>query len=78
MKYCGKCQGWAFYWCRLTVARSDDAQVQIGNPQETQDELMNLMTIMYIAIQETLNDPDDMSSTYAKLRKSQMVYTHMP
>lgn len=29
---------------------------------------MNLMTIMYIAIQETLNDPDDMTSTYGKLR----------
>jgi hypothetical protein len=30
---------------------------------------MNLMTIMYIAIQETLNDPEDMSSTYGKLCK---------
>ncbi len=28
---------------------------------------MNLMTIMYIAIQETLNDPEDMSSTHSKL-----------
>ena len=26
------------------------------------------MTIMYIAIQETLNDPEDMASTYGKLR----------
>jgi hypothetical protein len=41
--------------------------VQQTNPQEAQDELLNLMTIMYIAIQETLNDPDDMSSTYGKL-----------
>ncbi|KEY69794.1 hypothetical protein S7711_03772 [Stachybotrys chartarum IBT 7711] len=42
-------------------------EVQQTNPQEAQDELLNLMTIMYIAIQETLNDPDDMSSTYGKL-----------
>lgn len=28
---------------------------------------MNLMTIMYIAIQETLSDPEDMSSTHGKL-----------
>lgn len=41
--------------------------MQQANPQEAQDELLNLMTIMYIAIQETLNDPDDMSSTYGKL-----------
>lgn len=30
---------------------------------------MNLMTIMYIAIQETLNDPEDMSSSYRALCK---------
>lgn len=29
---------------------------------------MNLMTIMYISVQETLNDPDGMSLTYEKLR----------
>ncbi|KPM35196.1 hypothetical protein AK830_g11386 [Neonectria ditissima] len=46
---------------------SGDPQGQHGNLQEAQDELMNLMTIMYIAIQETLNDPEDMSSTYGKL-----------
>ncbi|KAF7548229.1 hypothetical protein G7046_g8750 [Stylonectria norvegica] len=46
---------------------SGDPQGQHGNLQESQDELMNLMTIMYIAIQETLNDPEDMSSTYRKL-----------
>lgn len=49
----------------MFVFRSGD--IQQGNPQETQDELLNLMTIMYIAIQETLNDPDEMSSTYTKL-----------
>ncbi|KAH7152394.1 hypothetical protein B0J13DRAFT_262415 [Dactylonectria estremocensis] len=46
---------------------SGDPQGQHGNLQEAQDELMNLMTIMYIAIQETLNDPEDMSLTYGKL-----------
>lgn len=51
-------------------ARSGDIQGQHGNPQEAQDELMNLMTILYIAIQETLNDPEDMASTYKKLRMS--------
>ncbi|PFH59318.1 hypothetical protein XA68_12519 [Ophiocordyceps unilateralis] len=45
---------------------SGDIQQQ-ASPQEAQDELMNLMTIMYITIQETLNDPDDMSSSYGKL-----------
>lgn len=48
--------------------RSGDVQGQYTSPQEAQDELMNLMTIMYIAIQETLNDPEDMASTYGKLR----------
>ncbi|POR35241.1 Striatin-interacting protein 1 [Tolypocladium paradoxum] len=45
---------------------SGDIQQQ-ASPQEAQDELMNLMTIMYIAIQETLSDPEDMSSSYGKL-----------
>ncbi|GKU16528.1 unnamed protein product [Fusarium langsethiae] len=40
---------------------------QHNSAQEAQDELMSLMTIMYIAIQETLNDPKDMASTYGKL-----------
>lgn len=42
---------------------------QQGTAQETQDELMNLMTIMYITLQETLNDPEDMSSSYGILCK---------
>jgi hypothetical protein len=29
---------------------------------------MNLLTIMYIVVQETLNDPEDMASTEATLR----------
>ncbi|KAG5928816.1 hypothetical protein E4U53_002582 [Claviceps sorghi] len=40
---------------------------QQASPQEAQDELMNLMTIMYIAIQQTLNDPLDMSSSHKAL-----------
>lgn len=46
--------------------RSGD--IQQGSAQDAQDELMNLLTIMYIVVQETLNDPEDMSSTQAKLR----------
>ncbi|KAF5657269.1 hypothetical protein FHETE_10532 [Fusarium heterosporum] len=38
-----------------------------NSAQEAQDELMNLMTIMYAVVQETLNDPEDMSSSYGKL-----------
>ncbi|ODA84050.1 hypothetical protein RJ55_02568 [Drechmeria coniospora] len=45
----------------------DVQQQQQASPQEAQDELMNLMTIMYIAIQEALNDPEDPSSAYGKL-----------
>ncbi|KAI5865452.1 N1221-domain-containing protein [Durotheca rogersii] len=35
--------------------------------QEAQDELMNLMTIMYMCIQETLNDQDGMGTVCEKL-----------
>ncbi|RFU78822.1 required for hyphal anastomosis ham-2 [Trichoderma arundinaceum] len=38
-----------------------------GSAQDAQDELMNLLTIMYIVVQETLSDPEDMSSTHGKL-----------
>ncbi|PTB62883.1 N1221-domain-containing protein [Trichoderma citrinoviride] len=41
--------------------------IQQGSAQDAQDELMNLLTIMYIVVQETLNDPEDMASTEAKL-----------
>lgn len=51
------------------MGRTGDTQQ--GSPQETQDELMNLMTIMYVAIQETLNDTEDMSSSYGKLLELQ-------
>ncbi|KAH6892122.1 hypothetical protein B0T10DRAFT_483065 [Thelonectria olida] len=58
---------WAALRNSFEVHWSGDPQGQHGNLQEAQDELMNLMTIMYIAVQETLNDPEDMSSTYGKL-----------
>lgn len=65
---------WYALFCRedarADIRRSGDPQGQHGNLQEAQDELLNLMTIMYIAIQETLNDPDDMSPTYGKLCRS--------
>ncbi|KAK6079429.1 transmembrane hyphal anastomosis protein ham2 far11 [Seiridium cupressi] len=35
--------------------------------QEAQDELMNLMTIMYITMQDVLNDRDDMVEIHRKL-----------
>ncbi|KAL7903563.1 hypothetical protein HDV63DRAFT_412413 [Trichoderma sp. SZMC 28014] len=41
--------------------------IQQASAQDAQDELMNLLTIMYIAVQETLNDPEEMSPTYGKL-----------
>lgn len=37
--------------------------------QETQDELMNLMTIMYMTMQEVLNDRKGMVLVHEKLRK---------
>ncbi|KAG9255330.1 uncharacterized protein F5Z01DRAFT_49079 [Emericellopsis atlantica] len=40
---------------------------QQGTSQESQDELMNLMTIMYFAIEEALHDPEDMAATHGKL-----------
>ncbi|KAM3510641.1 hypothetical protein MY11210_005726 [Beauveria gryllotalpidicola] len=42
-----------------------------GSPQEPYDELMNLMTIMYIALQEVLSDPEDMAASYGKLLELQ-------
>ena len=46
---------------------------QQGTSQEAQDELMNLMTIMYIVLQEALQDPEDMASPYDKLRKWELL-----
>jgi hypothetical protein len=52
------------------VLRSDDTQqIQAANLQGPQDELMNLMTIMYMCIQETLSDPFGLPSVRAELCK---------
>jgi len=45
-------------------------QMPPNSLQEAQDELTNLMTIMYIMIQQTLGDPLEMASVYTKLRAS--------
>lgn len=42
-------------------------QVQAGSLQGPQDELLNLMTIMYMAIQETLSDPYRLPSVQSQL-----------
>lgn len=48
--------------------RSDDTQqIQAANLQGPQDELMNLMTIMYMCIQETLSDPFGLPSVRSEL-----------
>lgn len=55
-------------WANLI--RSDDPRlVQPGGAQEAQDELINLMTIMYIIIQEALSFPKDLEATRSELRK---------
>ena len=43
-------------------------QLQPGALQEAQDELMNLMTIMYMMIQETLVDLEGMAEVASGLR----------
>lgn len=45
----------------------DVQQAQAANLQGPQDELMNLMTIMYMAIQETLSDPFGLPSVRSEL-----------
>ncbi|KAL0944049.1 transmembrane hyphal anastomosis protein ham2 far11 [Colletotrichum truncatum] len=47
---------------------SDDPRlVQPGGAQEAQDELINLMTIMYVIIQEALSFPKELEATKTKL-----------
>ncbi|TEA17547.1 Factor arrest protein 11 [Colletotrichum sidae] len=38
-----------------------------GGPSEVQDELINLMTVLYVAIQEVLSSPNELEPTRAKL-----------
>jgi len=55
--------------CTNEVRRMDDPQNM--HPDElrgAQDRLANLMTIMYIALQETLSNPLDMAPVHRKLR----------
>ena len=40
---------------------------QIGSSQEAEDELINLMTIIYMCVQDTLNDPDELPMAQQKL-----------
>lgn len=54
--------------CREESNVDRTGEIQQASAQDAQDELMNLLTIMYIVVQETLNDPEDMASTEAKLR----------
>ncbi|KAI8164171.1 Striatin-interacting protein 1 [Colletotrichum sp. SAR 10_70] len=52
----------------LNVFWSDDPRlVQPGGAQEAQDELINLMTIMYVIIQEALSFPKELESTRTNL-----------
>ncbi|KAK1993044.1 N1221-domain-containing protein [Colletotrichum falcatum] len=47
---------------------SDDPRlVQPGGAQEAQDELINLMTIMYVIIQEALSFPKELETTRSEL-----------
>lgn len=47
---------------------SDDPRlVQPGGAQEAQDELINLMTIMYVIVQEALSFPKELESTRTNL-----------
>ncbi len=48
---------------------SDTTSVDADDMQQTQDEIMNLMTIMYMAIQTTINDPQGMRMTREALCK---------
>lgn len=49
--------------------RADESpQRQATNSQEAQDELVNLMTVMYMMIQHTLVFPEELSSLSSQLR----------
>jgi hypothetical protein len=54
----------------------DSANQQQEGTQEAQDELMNLMTIMYITIQEVLGSDDDMMDVRGKLRMYSVTRSH--
>ncbi|KAB5563366.1 required for hyphal anastomosis [Coniochaeta sp. 2T2.1] len=59
---------WAAFRKGFEPFWSDDTQqIQAANLQGPQDELMNLMTIMYMCIQETLSDPFGLPSVRSEL-----------
>lgn len=65
--------GLAFIWKAtqraFEVFWSDDSvPLQPANLQDAHDEVLNLMTIMYIAVQQALSDPEAMASTRKALR----------
>lgn len=47
----------------------DPTRNQQEGSQEAQDELMNLMTVMYITIQVVLSSGDDMAEVHKQLGK---------
>lgn len=48
----------------------DSVPLQPANPQDAHDEVLNLMTILYIAVQQALSDPEAMAPTLKELRTS--------
>ncbi|RYP79525.1 hypothetical protein DL770_006625 [Monosporascus sp. CRB-9-2] len=59
---------WAALCDTYETMRADEPLRLHGiSPQEAQDLLINLMTIMYICIQETLNDPAELNNVHEML-----------
>lgn len=59
---------WAALRAQFELFWSEDPQqLRQGSLQEAQDDLMNLMTIVYVALVETLADPEPMAAVREKL-----------
>ncbi|RYP72161.1 hypothetical protein DL771_004395 [Monosporascus sp. 5C6A] len=56
-----------------TLRADEPLRLQGISPQEAQDLLINLMTIMYVCIQETLNDPAELNDVHEILCMFQYV-----
>lgn len=52
----------------LMITRNDSHTLQQTELQMAQEELLNLMTILYISIQTTLSEPIDMAESKKQLR----------
>lgn len=52
--------------------------MQASNLQEAQDELTNLMTVMYMIIQEALNDQEEFGEVCEQLRMSSFCQYQVP